>query len=82
MHFKIDPLVHLPRLDIALLDKEWLESLVALHDSARPGDRRAKGSIDVTSQMAVLATDLVGGDWIAVEIKVMNSQLMFVSCIY
>ncbi|KIL69866.1 hypothetical protein M378DRAFT_184241 [Amanita muscaria Koide BX008] len=66
---RLIPLVHLPRLDIALLDKEWLESFVALHDSARPEDRRAKDSIDVTSQMAVLATDLVGGDWIAVEIK-------------
>lgn len=66
---RLIPLVHLPRLDIALLDKEWLESLITLHDSARPEDRRAKGSIDVTSQMAVLATDLVGGDWIAVEIK-------------
>ncbi|KAK2466812.1 hypothetical protein APHAL10511_001070 [Amanita phalloides] len=61
--------VHLPRLESVLLDKEWVQRLIILHDGLRPVARRSKDGIDATHGRGVLATDLVGGDWIAVEIK-------------
>ena len=64
------PPVHLPHLESVSLEKAWVESLTTLHDFSRPVERRSKDSIDIARREGVLATDLVGGDWIAVEIKV------------
>ncbi|KAG6900402.1 hypothetical protein C0993_011095 [Termitomyces sp. T159_Od127] len=66
---RLIPLEHLPRLESVSVSCEWLESLISLHDAKRPKDRRAKDQIDVTRKKGVLATDLVGGDWVSVEIK-------------
>ncbi|KII88117.1 hypothetical protein PLICRDRAFT_175759 [Plicaturopsis crispa FD-325 SS-3] len=61
----------LPRLDSVPLDRKWLERFAFVHDSSaeRPGERRQAQSIDVTRKSAVLATDLVGGESLAIEIK-------------
>ena len=67
---RLIPLQYLPRLETIGLDRPWLEALVALHDSVRPENRREKDAIDVERKKGVLATDLVGGNWLAVEIKV------------
>jgi inositol-pentakisphosphate 2-kinase len=61
---------YLPRLETIRLDRPWLEALVALHDSVRPEERREKDGINLEIKKGVLATDLVGGNWLAVEIKV------------
>ncbi|KAF8623495.1 hypothetical protein AX15_006278 [Amanita polypyramis BW_CC] len=61
--------IHLPRLEPVSLEKEWIRSLTTLHDDSRPVERRSKDCIDTSRTKGVLATDLVGGDWIAVEIK-------------
>jgi inositol-pentakisphosphate 2-kinase len=61
---------HLPCLESISVSRQWLEALVALHESERPMERREKDQIDTSRTKAVLATDLVGGEWIAVEIKV------------
>ncbi|KAG6862046.1 hypothetical protein C0995_007176 [Termitomyces sp. Mi166 len=66
---RLIPPEHLPRLESVYVTCEWLESLISLHDAKRPKERRAKDRIDVTRRKGVLATDLVGGDWISVEIK-------------
>ncbi|KAF8651488.1 hypothetical protein AX16_004786 [Volvariella volvacea WC 439] len=60
---------HLPRLRSVLLDHSWLQKMSELHDSARPQFRRSQGCIDVRKRKGVLATNLVGGNWVAVEIK-------------
>ncbi|KAF8636730.1 hypothetical protein AX17_003533 [Amanita inopinata Kibby_2008] len=66
---RLIPPVHLPLLQAVSLEKEWAESMASLHDTSRRNERRIKDAIDNTRSKAVLATDLVGGDWIAVEIK-------------
>ncbi|KAF9482829.1 inositol-pentakisphosphate 2-kinase [Pholiota conissans] len=63
------PPEHLPRLQTVHLDRSWLEELSRLHNSTRPENRRAKDEIDLKRKKGVLATDLVGGNWLAVEIK-------------
>lgn len=72
---RLIPLEHLPRLESVSVSCEWLESLISLHDAKRPKDRRVKDQIDVARRKGVLATDLVGGDWVSVEIKVSISIL-------
>lgn len=67
---RLIPPQYLPRLETVVLDRSWLEALVALHDSARPEERRKRGGINLEKKKGVLATDLVGGNWLAVEIKV------------
>ena len=67
---RLIPPQYRPRLETIVLDRSWLEALVALHDSARPEERRKKSGIDLERKKGVLATDLVGGNWLAVEIKV------------
>lgn len=62
------PRENLPRLRSVHLERDWLERLGELHENQRPEAR--KDHIDLSRKKAVLATDLVGGDWIAVEIKV------------
>lgn len=66
---RLIPLEHLPRLESVRVHRQWLEELVALHDADRPEARRQKDQVDLTRTKGVLATDLVGGDWLAVEIK-------------
>jgi inositol-pentakisphosphate 2-kinase len=67
---RLIPPQYLPRLESVVIDRSWLEALVALHDSVRPEERREKGGINLERKSGVLATDLVGGNWLAVEIKV------------
>jgi len=64
------PQENLPKLRSVRLEREWLERLGELHENRRPEDRQGKDHIDLSRKRAVLATDLVGGNWIAVEIKV------------
>ncbi|GLB34803.1 putative phosphorylates Ins(1,3,4,5,6)P5 at position 2 to form Ins(1,2,3,4,5,6)P6 (InsP6 or phytate) [Lyophyllum shimeji] len=66
---RLIPVEHLPRLQSVHVDRRWLESLVTLHDTERPQDRRVKGQVDLTRTKGVLATDVVGSSRLAVEIK-------------
>lgn len=66
---RLIPAENLPRLETVLLESEWLERLVELQNLKRPEGRREKDGIDVDRKKGVLATDLVGGNWLAVEIK-------------
>jgi inositol-pentakisphosphate 2-kinase len=67
---RLIPPQYLPHLETVVLDRTWLEALVALYDSVRPKKRREKDEIDLERKKGILATDLVGGNWLAVEIKV------------
>ena len=64
------PPKHLPRLEPVRVQREWLQELARLSEAQRPPERRAKDGIDQSKTKAVLATDLVGGKGMAVEIKV------------
>ncbi|KAI0647391.1 inositol-pentakisphosphate 2-kinase [Trametes meyenii] len=63
------PREHLPRLDAVRVDRAWLQELADAMEGLRPPERRAKDRIDTQKRKAVLATDLVGGEGWAVEIK-------------
>jgi inositol-pentakisphosphate 2-kinase len=63
------PPKHLPRLEPVHVQREWLQELARLSEAQRPPERRAKDGIDQLKTKAVLATDLVGGKGMAVEIK-------------
>jgi inositol-pentakisphosphate 2-kinase len=63
------PQDNLPRLRTVRLEKSWLEKLAEMHDVKRPEVRLRKDHIDFSRKTGVLATDLVGGDWMAVEVK-------------
>lgn len=65
------PQEHLPKLESIDVDRTWLDALADLREAERPFERREKDRIDATRCKGILATDLVGGDWIAVEIKVL-----------
>jgi len=67
---KLIPTEHLPRLQAVQLDRFWLEELAKLQNHIRPAERKEKDEIDLERKKGVLATDLVGGNWLAVEIKV------------
>jgi len=67
---KLIPPEHLPRLQAVQLDRFWLEELAKLQNDIRPAERKEKDEIDLERKKGVLATDLVGGNWLAVEIKV------------
>ena len=67
---RVLPEEYLPRLEAVQVSGGWLEELVALTEDSRPAERRAKDAIDLSKRRAVLSTDLVGGQAIAVEIKV------------
>ena len=73
---RLIPSQFLPRLETVRLDEPWLEKLVELQNRHRPEIRREKDMIDLDRQKGVLATDLVGGKWIAVEIKVSSGTLI------
>ncbi|KAI8989753.1 inositol-pentakisphosphate 2-kinase [Trametes punicea] len=60
---------HLPRLHAVRVGRAWLDELAAIAEPLRPLERRAVDRIDTDRRKAVLATDLVGGDGWAVEIK-------------
>jgi len=64
------PPEHLPRLEPVRVHGAWLRELARLSEAQRPPERRAKDGIDPLKTKAVLATDLVGGQGMAVEIKV------------
>ncbi|PFH54239.1 hypothetical protein AMATHDRAFT_169926 [Amanita thiersii Skay4041] len=66
---RLIPPIHLPRLESISLDRAWLEKMVETHDKDRPKERRLQDGIDLNRTKGTLATDLVGGNWIAVEIK-------------
>lgn len=72
---RLIPPIHLPRLRSVLLKENWVQRMISFHDDFRPTERRSKGGIDAARSKGVLATDLVGGDWVAVEIKVTCSIL-------
>ncbi|KAK0463636.1 inositol-pentakisphosphate 2-kinase [Desarmillaria tabescens] len=66
---RLIPSVHLPKLQSVPVDKAWLEELSRLHEPDRPLQRTVSGGIDTMKGKAVLATDLVGGSGLAIEIK-------------
>ncbi|KAF8163415.1 inositol-pentakisphosphate 2-kinase [Crassisporium funariophilum] len=66
---RLIPPAHLPRLETVRLNRSWLDELVMLQNTVRPEERREKDGIDLNRKKGVLATDLVGGNWLAVEIK-------------
>ncbi|KAG2148206.1 inositol-pentakisphosphate 2-kinase [Suillus bovinus] len=66
---KLVPSKFLPSLVMVVLDEHWLRSLVVLRDGDRPAGRRQMDQIDVHRKKGVLATDLIGGLSIAMEIK-------------
>lgn len=67
---KLLPPENLPRLETVQVYRPWLEDLQRLAEGDRPPERRRIDTIDVNRRKAVLATDLVGGEGWAVEIKV------------
>lgn len=69
---RLIPPEHLPRLEPVRITRAWLEELIALHDAERPTDRKDRDQVDLTRSKGVLATDLVGGNQLAVEIKVLS----------
>lgn len=72
---------HLPRLLSVRVEHEWLHDLVNLHDGYRPPARRKKDCVDLKRTKAVIATDLVGGNGLAVEIKV-KRMIVLKTCIH
>lgn len=66
---RLIPTEHLPRLMPVRVEYAWLQSLAERCHSERPQDRTQKDHIDVARTKAVIATDLVGGDGLTVEIK-------------
>lgn len=68
---RLIPPEHLPKLETILLDGHWLEELALLQDPHRPQSRREEDGIDLTRKKGVLATDLIGGNELSVEIKVL-----------
>ena len=67
---RLIPPQYLPRLESVRVNRSWLEELKILTEERRPLERRSKDTIDVSRTKAVLATDLVGGAALAIEIKV------------
>jgi inositol-pentakisphosphate 2-kinase len=73
---KLVPPEFLPHLVVVLLDEGWLRSLIELRDGDRPPERRQTDHIDVRRQKGVLATDLIGGTPVAIEIKVVAGRFI------
>lgn len=63
------PAIHLPVLESVRVERDWLARLSAIVEHKRPETRRLKDTIDLGRKKAVIATDLVGGKGLAVEIK-------------
>lgn len=71
---RLIPPVHLPRLEPVRVSPDWLKEFERYHTHERPAERQEQGGIDLTKTKGVIATDLVGGRGIAVEIKVRSFQ--------
>lgn len=67
---RLIPPVHLPKLEAVQVSPKWLKALFVAHNEDRPQKRRERAGLDVHKHKGVIATDLVGGDIVAVEIKV------------
>lgn len=65
----LDP-SYLPNLQVVALQAEWIEAFSTYHESFRPQGRRDISTIDCTRRTGVLAPDLIGGSYCAVEVKV------------
>lgn len=76
---RLIPPEHLPRLAPVQVERAWLQDLANKSDPERPEERRRKDRIDILKTKAVIATDLVGGDGLAVEIKVSCNVAHFCS---
>ncbi|KIJ44280.1 hypothetical protein M422DRAFT_30421 [Sphaerobolus stellatus SS14] len=63
------PSEYLPKLQAVKVSPQWLQKLEEVAVAQRPIERSSKDSIDTTRRKGVLATDLVGGQGWAVEIK-------------
>jgi inositol-pentakisphosphate 2-kinase len=79
---RLIPPVHLPRLELVVVGDDadaeaWLGTLAAECEPHRARERREKDCIDATQPKALLATNLVGGQGIAVEIKVRSGLVSF-----
>ncbi|KIO28730.1 hypothetical protein M407DRAFT_6633 [Tulasnella calospora MUT 4182] len=66
---KLIPPEHLPRLEPAKLKRHFLEKLAKRGDKKRPQSRKDVDRIDTHKKKGVIATDLIGGNGWAVEIK-------------
>ena len=60
----------LPRFQSVSVSSEWLLRLSELVEPLRPTGRRSRDCINVHRRTAVLASDLVGHEGVAIEIKV------------
>ena len=67
---RLIPPEHLPRLLSVRVERAWLQDLINQHDENRPSERRRNDSVNLTKKKAVIATDLIGGKGLVVEIKV------------
>ena len=67
---RLIPPEHLPRLLSVRVERAWLQDLINQHDENRPSERRRNDSVNLTKRKAVIATDLIGGKGLVVEIKV------------
>jgi len=67
---RLVPAEFLPHLEHIEVEPAWLEKMVAIHDKKRPEKRRVKDGIDLRRTRAVLATNLIGSEGWAIEIKV------------
>jgi inositol-pentakisphosphate 2-kinase len=78
---RIIPPIHLPQLEHVQLSLPWLKELHHLQDHLRPEGRRAEGIIDFSRRKAILATNLITGNIISVEIKVTRISLSYGSVV-
>lgn len=67
---RLVPPIHLPRMVSVKLNEPWLRALSEAHNIDRRAERRRVDEIDWSRTKGVLATDLIGTDGLAVEIKV------------
>ena len=74
------PPAYLPRLEPVHVDQRWLEALKTVSEKVRPVERQLKDELDVHHHKGVLATDLVGGEGLAVEIKVSKDNHPYSLC--
>lgn len=73
---RVVPGEFLPHLEHVDVERQWLESIIARHESVRPLKRRQTDQIDLSRTKAVLATDLIGNNGWAIEIKVRLSNTL------
>ncbi|KAL4265343.1 Inositol-pentakisphosphate 2-kinase [Pleurotus pulmonarius] len=66
---RLVPPIHLPRMVSVKLNEPWLRAFSEAHNIDRRAERRRVDEIDWSRTKGVLATDLIGTDGLAVEIK-------------